>query len=157
MGTLVGMREIKPRTSKLAAVGTTLACALAFAGLAEAKTREFSGPIGPSGAISFSLKGKGDRAKVMDLRWFRLPVDCGRSEDTSSGSLSYKISVNDKRFKADAVLGNPKRPKAEAVIRGKIKGKDASGSILVRGSKLPISGGKTDDCESGKHPWNAAR
>lgn len=136
-----------------------MGCALALAASAAAKTTEYKGPIGPSGAISFSVKGKGDRAKVIDLEWFRLPIECGKNntEDTSSGTLSYKLPVDEKgKFNANAVLGPKKDPKAQAIIKGKINGERAHGSIIVRGFQVPVTDAGTGDCDSGKHPWNAA-
>lgn len=142
---------------KLGILSATLACALALAAPAAAKMREYQGPIGPSGAISFGVKGKGERAKVVDLEWFRLPVECGSKDDTSDGTLTYEVPVNARgKFSANAVYGNPKHPKAEAIIKGKINGDRAHGSIIVRGSKLPVNDAGAGDCDSGKHPWNAA-
>lgn len=149
------MRNGRRNVKGLGIGAATAACALAFAGSAEAKTLDFSGPIGPSGAISFSVKGNGDRAKVQNLEWFRIEVDCKGGDDTSTGALNYDVEVNDGKFSADAVLGNPERPKAEAIIKGKINGDRSHGSIIVRGSRVPISEGN-GDCDSGKHPWNAA-
>ena len=130
-------------------------CTLALAAPASAKTLDFQGPIGPSGAISFTVKGKGDKLSVRDLEWFRLPVECGNEENTTSGTLSYRVKVEKGKFEAKAVLGTKKKPKAKAVIKGKINGDKASGSINVSGTKLPVSDG-TGNCASGKHPWNAA-
>lgn len=141
---------------RLALAGATAACALVLASPAAAKKREYQGPIGPSGAISFTVKGKRDRAKVIDLSWYRLPVSCGRKDDTSTGALTYRLDIEGGRFAANAVYGNPDRPKAEAIIRGKINGKRAHGTIIVRGAKLPVSDAGVGDCDSGKHPWNAA-
>ena len=136
--------------------GATAACALAIAAPAEAKVRDYQGPIGSAGAIEFSVKGKGDRAKVVDLGWYRLPVECGKKEDSSTGTLTYKIPVEDGEFTANAAYGNPKHPKAEAIIKGKINGSKAHGTIIVRGAKLPVNGAGVGDCDSGKRPWNAA-
>jgi hypothetical protein len=149
------MRDTKAHRGGIAVAVTTVASALALAAPAAAKTLDFQGPIGPSGAISFTVKGTKSKAKVVDLKWYRLPVDCGGSDDTSTGALSYSVPLKQGKFSADAVLGNPNHPKAEAIITGKVNGKKSHGTILVRGSKLPIAGG-TGDCESGKHPWNAA-
>lgn len=142
---------------RLAAVGAA-ACALLLAAPAAAKTREYQGPIGPSGAISFAVKGKKNRAKVVDLEWFRLPVECGRKdkEDSSTGTLTFEVPVEDGKFDAYAVYGNKNRPKAEAIIKGRINGDRAHGTIIVRGSKLPVNDAGIGNCDSGKHPWNAA-
>lgn len=133
-----------------------MACALAVAAPAQGKVRDYQGPIGSAGAIEFGVKGKGDRAKVVDLRWYRLPVECGRKDDTSTGTLTYKVPVEDGKFSANAVYGNPKRPKAEAIIEGKINGSKAHGTIIVRGTKLPVTDAGVGNCDSGKDPWNAA-
>ncbi len=150
------MREGGNVLGRLGILGATAVCALALAAPAAAKTRDYKGPIGPSGAISFGVKGKGDRTKVVELEWFRLPVECGRKDDTSSGALTFPVKVKDRKFSAYAVYGNKNHPKAEAIIRGKINGSRAHGSIIVRGSKLPVNDAGTGDCDSGKHPWNAA-
>lgn len=141
---------------RLGVAAATIACALTLATPAAAKTRHYQGPIGPSGAIEFGVKGKGDRARVVDLQWYRLPVECGRNDDTSTGTLTFEVPVESRKFNAYAVYGNPKRPKAEAIIKGRINGKRAHGTIIVRGSKLPVIDAGVGDCDSGKHPWNAA-
>lgn len=145
-------------TTALGAALATAACTLLLASPAAAKSRDFQGSIGPSGAISFTLKGKKDRAKVVDLAWYRLPVECGTKgkEDASTGALTFKVPVEDGKFSAYAVYGNKKRPKAEAIVKGRINGERAHGTIIVRGSKLPVSGAGVGNCDSGKHPWNAA-
>ena len=147
----------RSRTTVGLATATTL-CALLLAAPAAAKESEFRGPIGPSGAISFTVKGKKERTKVVDLAWYRLPVECGSKDkpDSSTGTLTFKVPVEDGKFSAYAVYGNKKRPKAEAIVKGRINGERAHGTIIVRGSKLPVSGAGVGNCDSGKHPWNAA-
>lgn len=136
----------------------TAACTLLLAAPAAAKTREYQGQIDREGAISFGVKGKKDRAKVVDLEWFRLPVECGRKgkPDSSTGTLTFKVPVEDGKFDAYAVYGNKKHPKAEAIIKGKINGDRAHGTIIVRGSKLPVNDAGVGNCDSGRQPWNAA-
>lgn len=138
-------------------VGATIV-ALAVAAPASAATRDYQGGIGQSGAISFSVKGKGDRTKVIDLEWYRLPVDCGKKDDTSTGTLTYAVSIDRKgKFATDAISPpGAKHPKAEAIITGKVNGSRAHGTITVRGSKLPVNDAGSGDCDSGKQPWNAA-
>lgn len=151
------MRDRGARLRNVGIFAAALACGLTLASPAAAKPREFQGPIGPSGAISFDLKGKGERARVLDLEWYRLPVDCAKGKkDTSTGTLTYKVPVEDGKFSANAVYGNKNHPKAEAIIRGRINGERAHGTIIVRGSKLPVNDAGVGDCDSGKHPWNAA-
>jgi hypothetical protein len=149
------MRESGQGRTRLGVAVAVTVGALVLAPPAAAKKRDYQGPIGPSGAISFTVKGKGDRAKVLDLEWYRLPVKCGKKEDVSTASLNYAVPVEDGKFEASAVLGPKRKPKAEAIIKGRINGDRARGSIIVRGSKLPISDG-TGKCDSGKRPWNAA-
>src|SRR6478752_1520124 len=121
------MRDHKAHRSGTTLAVATVASALALATPAAAKTLDFQGSIGPSGAISFSLKGSKTKGKVVDLKWYRLPVKCGGSHDTSAGALNYSVPVEKGKFSADAVLGNPNRPKAEAIITGKLNGDKAHG------------------------------
>jgi len=150
--------DLGRRTTRLGVAAATAACALLLAAPALGKTREYRGQIGSSGAISFSVKGKRKRMRVVDLAWYRLPVECGkrRKEDSSTGTLTYEVSVKDGKFAANAVYGNEKRPKAEAIIRGRINGDRAHGTIIVRGSKLPVVDAGVGNCDSGKQRWNAA-
>lgn len=152
------MLDRKRAPARFGVVAATAACALLLAAPATAKKREYQGPIGPSGAISFAVKGKKQRMRVVDLAWYRLPVECGKrnKRDSSTGTLTFSVPVKRHRFSAYAVYGKKKRPKAEAIIKGRIKGGRAHGKIIVRGSRLPVDDARSGNCDSGKHRWNAA-
>ncbi len=149
------MRESGQGRARLGALAAVVAGALVLAVPATAAKTDFQGGIDPDGAISFTVKGKGKRMKVTDLEWYRIPVKCGKKDETNTGFLNYAVPVEKGKFEASAVLGPAKNPKAEAIVKGRVNGDNAHGSIILRGSKLPIAGG-TGDCNSGKRPWYAA-
>lgn len=133
-----------------------IACMLVTAASAMAATRKYSGPIAPSGTLSFNLKSANGQKEILKLSWEDLPVNCAGGPNVSSGGLSFAVPLIKKGFKARAVLGNPDNPRAEAKIDGRVTARKASGTISLQGSKLPIPGG-ADDCQSGKLTWTATR
>lgn len=134
-------------------------CAVAVAATATAGTSKYRGTIDPSGRLSFKLEKKRGKQRVINLVWASLPVTCkGGKAATTGGHLNYRVAVRNGVFHASAFLGNEKNPNAEADVRGKIKGRKASGRITVDGRKLPIAGSsKGAKCASGKLKWTAAR
>lgn len=119
--------------------------------VADAARTRYQGDVIPAGSISFTLKEKkstGDQT-VVKLAWKDLPVSCKNVQQTSDGGLSFAVPVKKKVFKARAVLGNAKNPDARAVIKGKLKGKNASGTIELSGKKLPTNDGNKGNCKTG--------
>ncbi len=122
-----------------------------------AKTR-YKGDIAPAGKLSFTLKEKKSTGakSVIKLVWKGLPVSCKGGDQTSDGGLTYAVPVKQRSFKARAVLGDNAHPDARAVIKGKFKGKNASGTIEVSGTKLPTNDDSTGNCQSdGPLSWKA--
>jgi hypothetical protein len=141
-------------------IAVIAACVVLLAPVAAnaAKTK-YQGDVAPGGSISFSLKEQkstGDQT-VVKLAWKDLPVTCkGNVPQTTDGGLSFTVPVKNKGFKARAVLGDAKNPDARAIINGKFKGKNASGTIELSGTKLPTNDGNEGNCQSLKLDWNAS-
>ena len=140
-------------------IGCIAAClAMLVPTVADASKRDYAGKIDPSGTVSFTLRKKDGQRDVLRFAWDQLPVQCNSKPYSTDGKLSFAIEVKDRKFKARAVLGDPDKPDARAVIKGKLKGKRrAVGTIEVDGSKLPTNDGETRNCESGLLDWKASR
>jgi hypothetical protein len=140
-------------------IATIAACAALLApAVADAARTKYQGDIIPAGSFSFTLKeNKAGEQSVVKLAWKDLPVSCKGVQQTSDGGLSFSVPVKNKGFKARAVLGDAKNPDARAVINGKFKGKNASGTIELSGTKLPTNDGNKGNCNSGGPlEWNAS-
>ena len=132
-------------------------CMLSVAATAQAGKSKYAGPIDPAGEIAFTLKTTQSKANILKLRWNALPVTCAGAAETTSGTLSFAVPVRNKAFKARAVIGSSDKPEAEAKIAGQLSGKNASGTISLSGSALPVDSGGTADCSSGRLKWTASR
>lgn len=135
----------------------SLALLLCMAAPATAGTSKYRGDIDPSGRIAFKVVKAAGKQKVDKLKWAKLPVRCDGKKETTSNGLGFKVRVKDGVFDASAVLGDAANPDAKAEIHGELNGHDATGTIKVSGKKLPLDGGLTGDCRSGKLDWSASR
>ena len=140
-------------------IGCVAAClAMLVPAVADASKRDYAGKIDPSGTVSFTLRKKDGQRDVLRFAWQELPVNCNGKPRTTYGKLDFKIEVEDRRFKARGVLGDPDKPDARAVVKGELKGRRrAVGTIEVDGSELPTNDGETRNCESGVLDWKASR
>jgi hypothetical protein len=134
-----------------------LACLLCMAAPATAGTTKYTGDVDPSGRIAFKLVKESGKQKVDKLKWAKLPVRCDGKKETTSNGLGFKVRATGGEFHATAILGDASDPDAKAEISGQITGKAATGTIKVSGTKLPLDGGLTGECRSGKLDWSAAR
>jgi hypothetical protein len=142
------------KTSMIAA----LACLLCMAVPAAAdSTTKYRGDIEPSGRIAFKLEKGGGIQKVDALKWNKVPVDCKGKKETTSNRLGFKVRVKEGDFEATAILGDAEDPDATVEIAGTLSGKTASGTIRIKGQALPLDGGLTGKCRSGKLDWSAIR
>ena len=143
---------------KKTTIAVIAACAALLApSIADAAKTAYKGDVVPGGTISFKLKeDKAGNQSVVKLAWKDIPVSCKNVPQTTDGGLSFSVPVKNKGFKARAVLGEAKNPDARAIIEGKFKGKNASGTIDLSGTKLPTNDGNEANCKSGPLEWNAS-
>jgi hypothetical protein len=140
-------------------IGCIVAClAMLVPTVADASKRDYAGKIDPSGTVSFTLRKKDGQRDILQFAWQELPVKCNGKPYTTTGRLDFAIEVRDRKFKARGVLGDHDKPKARAVVKGKLKGKRrAVGTIEVDGSRLPTNDNENRNCESGLLDWKASR
>jgi hypothetical protein len=135
-----------------------VACLLCLAVPAAAEnTFKYRGDIDPSGRIAFKLLKGGGVQKIDALKWHHVPVDCKGKQRTTSNRLGFKVRVKEKAFEATAILGDADDPDATVEINGTLGKGKASGWIRVKGQALPLDGGLTGKCRSGKLDWEAIR
>jgi hypothetical protein len=123
--------------------------ALVSAALAAAKTTEYSGPIKPSGALSFKLTQKPDFTRLRNgFSFSKLPVRCSGHNETTSGHLTFPIKVEHRHFTATA---KTRHGGASLVLKGKFTPgyQGAKGTIRIRGKRVPIDSGGRHRCGSG--------
>ena len=116
---------------------------------ASAKTTRFRGPIEPAGTLSFELTRKPDLTRLRNGFRFRgLPVDCAGGRSKSSGHLTFPIKVEQRRFTATA---KSRHGAASLLLRGRFNEafSHATGTIEIRGRKVPLDSGGTGRCHSG--------
>ena len=122
-----------------------------------AATKSYNGTFEPGGTLSFKVKNTNNGKKVKAFTFVGFPVQCNSGPETTSGNLSFAPKVKDKKFEADAILGNPSNPQARLTLLGKLKGGgEAEGTMKVKGSKVPIDPSGSGNCSSPKTDWTAS-
>lgn len=127
------------------------ALALAVPASASAATT-YSGNFEPTGTLQFTVSNN----KVKEFQFSGFPLNCGGASKTTSGNLTFDVRVKKGHFEAAAVLGNADRPKAKLKLVGDIDGALASGTMNIKGRKVPLDGGGRGKCHSGNVAWTAA-
>ena len=128
----------------------------AGAGAGQAKTK-YAGAFNPSGTLSFVVKPTNNGKKVFRFAWQAFPLDCKGGPETSSNRLNFAVRVKDKRFHAEAV-DDAANPRAFLTLDGKFEGGGtASGTMRIKGRRVPVDSGGRANCDSGKRGWSAAR
>jgi hypothetical protein len=135
------------RMTKAGVLSIVLAGVIATAALAGKKTYE--GTLGANGSVNFTVKKKDGKSKVTGFEFDELDGTCSQGIVHIKGAFPDKAKVNNGNFK----LTNDRGTFTE-VAKGKIAGKEASGTLQVSGDIVP---GQLDDCETGKVQWTASR
>ncbi len=113
------------------------------------KTTQFSGPIKPSGTLSFKLTQKQDFTRLRNgFRFEALPLSCTGGKETTSGHLTFPVNVKRRHFVATA---KARHGAASLVMKGKFKPgfKLARGTIEIQGKRVPLDSGGNGKCHSG--------
>ena len=142
---------------KRLSIAAAAVCLLWVAVPAEAGTSRYRGDVDPSGRLRFKVVKAHGTQRVSKLKWAKLPVRCNGKRETTSNGLNFRIRVKDGAFDAEAVLGKTSDPDAKAEVHGELRGHRATGTIEVKGKRLPLDGGVTGDCRSGELDWSAGR
>ena len=127
------------------------ALALAVPASASAATT-YSGNFETTGTLQFTVSNN----KVKEFQFVGFPLNCGGDAKTSSGNLTFDVKVKKGHFEASAINGKPKNPKAKLKLVGDIDGTLASGTMNIKGKKVPLDGGGRGKCHSGNVGWTAA-
>lgn len=140
------------------AAALALTAALALPTGAAARTKHYSGPVSPSGTVSFKLntvvkkKGKKHR-KVRTVSGFSfdgIPVSCADGAHVTHGQVTFPVKFKG-GFKIDA---ESSATGAKVHIQGNL----AAGTLQVSGN-VPIDAANNlgSNCDSGLLNWTAAR
>ncbi len=88
-----------------------------------AATKSYNGTFEPGGTLSFKVKNTNNGKKVKAFTFVGFPVQCNSGPETTSGNLSFAPKVKDKKFEADAILGNPSNPQARLTLVWEAQGR----------------------------------
>jgi hypothetical protein len=140
------------RTRKLLLL-LVLALAVALPAEAIAKTKRYSGPVSPSGTISFSVtKKKGKKRKTLsNVRIAGIPLTCAEGPYTTSGFFS-----STRTFRQQWTISGTNSRGGQTVIQGTV----AAGTLQLTGTYPvdPVSAGTFGtNCQTGVRTWTAAR
>ncbi len=142
-------------------MSTALAVALALAlpGAAMAFTHPYLGAVEPAGTVSFKVKKKHGKTRVIKFRFEAVPVTCDAGATTTFGHLKFGVKVKKRKFHAVAVA-DPPGPKEGSTLHvdGKLRNKSrrAEGELRVFGA-APTAAGTGVNCHTGRRPWTAYR
>ena len=133
-------------TTKAGFLALMLVGVVATAAFAGKKTYE--GTFGDNGSIEFTLKTKNGKSKVVGLEFDELDGTCAQGVIHVKGAFKDPAKVKNGKF----TMTNDRGTYTE-VAKGKIAGKQASGTLQVSGDIVP---GQLDDCATGKVQWTAS-
>ena len=151
------------------AAGAALILALASVAIADARFQErewtLMGPVGKTGTVEIdvSVRKKNDgRWRFYKVFFENLPMQC------VGGPTTFDFRGGRTDIKTDAPghdsfgLGQvAKNEHGERVFSWFYAGKatsrhTAEGFVRARGSEMPVEGGGTDDCDTGRLEWTAS-
>jgi hypothetical protein len=132
-------------TTKAGVLAMVLVGVVATAALASKKTYE--GTFGDNGSLEFTVKTKNGKSKVVGFEFDELDGTCSQGIIHVKGAFKDPGKVKNGNF----TLKNDRGTYTE-VAKGKIAGKQASGTLQVTGDIVP---GQLDDCATGKVQWTA--
>ncbi len=133
-------------TTKAGFLAIALVGVIATAALASKKT--YDGTVGDNGTVEFTVKTKNGKSKVTGFEFDELDGTCSQGIIHVKGAFKDPAKVKNGNF----TLKNDRGTYTE-VAKGKIAGKQASGTLQVSGDIVP---GQLDDCETGKVQWTAS-
>jgi len=138
----------------IAVASVTLAAPTAVGAGSRSK---YKGDFEETGTMSFTLKQSQNGKKVINFSWVQFPLRCQGGAGTLSSRLLFGQQVKRKHFSAEAV-DDPDNPGARLSMEGKLIGQnDASGTLRIRGKRVPLNGGARRECESGTVGWRAEK
>lgn len=127
--------------------------ALALAVPASASAATYSGNYETTGTLQFTVSNN----KVKDFQFAGFPLNCKGNAETTTDGLNFDVKVKKGHFEASAFKGNdPRKPRAKLKLVGDIDGALASGTMNIKGKKVPIDGGGQRKCRSGNVDWTAS-
>ena len=139
---------------KILFVGATLAAALLAAAAVQAATPQqlFSGELEGQADSSVRVKTgatNGYRVKVFGVHDFT--IDCGATDGViKRATIKGRIPIGDR----GKFHGRDDNGQTVLNVRGKIKGRNASGIFRFSG-EIEDQDGDSHDCDSGKLEWSA--
>ena len=133
-------------TTKAGMLAIMLVGAIATTAVAAKKTYE--GTVGDNGSVEFTVKTKNGKSKVVGFEFDELDGTCSQGIVHIKGAFKDPAKVKNGSF----TLKNDRGTYTE-VAKGKITGKQASGTLQVSGDIVP---GQLDDCQTGKVQWTAS-
>lgn len=117
--------------------------------------RQYAGAFESGGRHGFTVVDGQRGQRLSRYGWSGLPIGCEGGPRVTGGSVGGRMPVVDGRFKVVATASNFKESKL--TLRGVLKGSmTAEGTIRIRGTKVPVTGGGFANCDSGKVAWTAA-
>jgi len=127
-------------------------CALVFASVAFAGTREYSGTIEPDSTMKFDALMRHHRVDEVDrFSWDGVRVRCTGGPIMATGSFDDPMRVRDRRF--HGTLVGPDGAKVRVTGRFKHHFRIAFGTFRIHGD---IDDTHTD-CHTGERDWTAGR
>ncbi len=125
----------------------------------------FTGHVEPSGRAEVTIQYKHQHGRVLrsfDWRLERVPLKCTSGPAVARDGVGGGESrgAHARRFGMGEISGGPGQPPPEfsAFSGGHIAGKDEiAGYVTIHGTQIPLRGGGTDRCHSGRLHWTATR
>ena len=133
-------------TTKAGMLSIMLVGAIAATAVAGKKT--YDGTVGDNGTVEFTVKTKNGKSKVTGFVFDELDGTCSQGIIHVKGAFKDPAKVKNGKF----TLKNDRGTYTETA-KGKIAGKQASGTLEVTGDIVP---GQLDDCATGKVQWTAS-
>src|SRR6266540_3392555 len=128
-------------------------CALVFASVAFAGTREYSGTIEPDSTMKFDALMRHHRVDEIDrFSWDGVRVRCTGGRIVATGSFDDPMRVHDRRF--HGTLVGPDGAKVHVTGRFKHHFRIAFGTFRIHGD---IDKDTHTDCHTGERDWTAGR
>jgi hypothetical protein len=116
-----------------------------------AGTKIYAGTVGENGVVNFTVHTRHGKSKLSRFMFNQLDVTCSQGIAHIQGNFPDTVTLKNGNFK---LTNEPPHGAYTEAAKGKIAGKQASGTLQVSGDIEP---GYLDDCESGVVQWTASR